>query len=362
MKLTDKILSTPIREESGSKTVRKFQFQKDLSLLTLIKEHNVRDDYVFLFEFHDDLVIFDSEDTPSSIDFFQIKSKDSGANWTLNSLTKSTNDKLSILGKMYLNKINFPENTASINFISNSYMNLNKTTRGKETKLLSKFHSNELTDETINKVNAKLKAEHNLQIDPDFKNVGSFHVTPLSNLDSSTHCVGALSTLLNQLNPNHQVNSKLAYDQIINEITRKSKNTIGDKTLETASELYALKGITKKEFINYLQSAGLYKSIDAEWLEISGYLSNSNIDHFQILELKSAWRDLNIRLIKDANSSTLHALKKEIKKVLNKELKAKSLQGKSLIEMVTIIQPQLTKNHFEILLIQCLIIKIIHEQ
>lgn len=87
MTIDTKILSERPREESGSKTSRKYQFQKDLSLYILLKEHSNRDDYLFLFDFHEDLIISNSANTLKELECIQIKSKDKG-NWTINDLTK----------------------------------------------------------------------------------------------------------------------------------------------------------------------------------------------------------------------------------------------------------------------------------
>ena len=127
----EEIIKLKPREESGSKTARKYTFQKDLSLYLLLTNHEKTEDYVFLFDFHDDLVILDSEKKPRKMDFYQIKSKDSG-NWTTRTLTKTKENKLSIAGKLYLNKINFNENTNSLNFISNSSFSLKKLVNGED--------------------------------------------------------------------------------------------------------------------------------------------------------------------------------------------------------------------------------------
>ncbi len=55
MTIDTKILTEKPREEAGPKTSIKYQFQKDLSLYILLKEHSNRDDYLFLFDFHEDL-------------------------------------------------------------------------------------------------------------------------------------------------------------------------------------------------------------------------------------------------------------------------------------------------------------------
>ncbi len=131
MKIQHELIEIKPREQSGSKTARKYNFQKNLSLFLLLKFHEKNDDYVFLFDYHDDLIILDSSINPKNMDFYQIKSKDSG-NWTVNTLTKSSQNKLSISGKLYLNKLNFHHTTRSLNFISNAKFSFKQLNSGEE--------------------------------------------------------------------------------------------------------------------------------------------------------------------------------------------------------------------------------------
>ena len=83
-----------------------------------------------------------------------------------------------------------------------------------------------------------------------------------------------MNKLINTLNPDNEINPELAYDQVINEISRKTGATVGDKSLTNINELVELKGITKSQFLSFLESAGLYKSVKQEWLEIKLSLEN----------------------------------------------------------------------------------------
>lgn len=75
MEIQKGLLELKPREEVGSKTSSKYSFQHDLSLFILLENHDKLDDYVYLFDFHDDLVKLNSSVNPSAIDFFQIKTK-----------------------------------------------------------------------------------------------------------------------------------------------------------------------------------------------------------------------------------------------------------------------------------------------
>lgn len=74
---------------------------------------------------HDDVLILDSAANPTLISFFQVKTRDTGRPWTRADLLnrakgKEGSRKPSILGKLYTNKLQFPEATKSLTFVTNA--------------------------------------------------------------------------------------------------------------------------------------------------------------------------------------------------------------------------------------------------
>jgi len=357
MTIETKILSEKPREESGSKTSRKYQFQKDLSLFILIKEHTSRDDYLFLFDFHEDLIISNSSNTLIDLECIQIKSKDKG-NWTIGDMTRQPKGKNSIVGKLYQNKIVFENSVKSLRFLSNGKFSFKNLKRSKESTTLSQIAANDLSDKDEAKCETTINTEHSIK-KSDFKELGEFQVTTLSNSDSSTHCVGALASLINSLNPSSKINSQLAYEQVFREITRKTNETVGDKTFKNASEIYRIKGLTKSEFIEILKKAGLYKSVEEEWIEVKSSLESSGIKHLELMKFKKAWRDMNARLVADSSSIPLRQLKNLIEDTFNKE-KA-NITVLNLLEIVNHIHGFITEKTYDEYFIKCLIINGVNE-
>lgn len=361
MNLEQNLITLKPREESGSKTARKYTFQKDLSLFLLLGMHEQRQDYVFLFDFHDDLVIVDSSINPQKLDFFQIKTKDSG-NWTINSLIKTEKDKLSILGKLYLNKLNFVENTNSLNFISNANYSFSTLNNGEESQKKTQIKATELNNKSLQEIIASIRKEHNLDVDPELKNITEFHVTKLSNEDSSTHCLGELNKLLNKINPDNKINPELAYKQIINEVKIKTENTFGDKSISNFHELINVKGITKKQFLDFLEKAGLYKSVEQEWEDIKTSLDKSDLGYMEMIKYKKSWRDLSIALIKDSNNIPLQQLKDEIKSILKVGISEGNIKPTdTLLKIINHCFGRINRSLYDEYFIKCLIIHSIHE-
>ena len=57
MNVINNILKAKPREESGSKTSKKYDYQKDLSLYLMILHHAKGNDYAFLFDCFEDLTV-----------------------------------------------------------------------------------------------------------------------------------------------------------------------------------------------------------------------------------------------------------------------------------------------------------------
>lgn len=357
MSIETKILTKKPREESGPKTSRKYQFQKDLSLYVLLQEHSTREDYLFLFDFHEDLIISNSSNTLSGLECIQIKSKDKG-NWTISDLTKQPKGKNSIIGKLYHNKLVFEDAVKSLSFLSNGTFSFKKLKSGSESKSLTDIKANDLSDEDANRCENSILNEHSIK-KSEFGKIGQFKVTTLSNLKSSTHCVGELASLINSLNPSSNINSQLAYEQVFREITRRTNETVSDKTFRHISEILRIKGISKAQFIEFLNKAGLYKSVDEEWSDVKSSLEFDGIGHIELGKYKNSWRDMSARLIADSSSIPLRKLKNEISDILiSQETEIKSLK---LLGLVNHIYPLIEDKNYGEYFTKCLIINQINE-
>lgn len=358
MPLRSLLISEMPREESGSDTARKYAFQNDVSLYLFIKRfNNDENNYVFLFDFHDDLAVLDDIESPKGIDFYQIKSKDKN-NWTLGSLIKKEkNATLSIIGKLYSNRIKFKEHVNSLNIVSNANFNIKLLDPKRNSLLLSKIKAIHLANGELVKIEKALKAELSVTDPSDFKNLTSFKVTTVSNKDSMTHLVGYLGELINSINPNSNVNSALAYRQISNEIKRKAEQKISDKSTSTFEEIIKIKGISKKEFLSFLTKAGLYKNTETEWAEIIQLLNNL-FSFDEIKALKLEWKNLVAKEITLANNLTFIQLNKKISSLIED----KNTSGLNIKQIVDLIYSELEHNDiFEEFFVKAIIIKKLYE-
>lgn len=358
--MIDKLLTLKPREESGSKTSRKYSFQQDLSLFLLIKKHEKVDDYVYLFDFHDDLIVLDSSVSPQKIDFYQIKSKDKG-NWTISALTKTKKDELSILGKLYSNKLNFPNHTQSLNFITNAPFSFKKLNTDEDSIKKRLIKASELCDESLKLCHSAIQEELSITNSKDFNELTLFEVTELSNTNSSTHCLGELASLIYKLNPENKINAQLAYNQIKGEVVRKSSTTTNDISLDNLEGLIELKGITKEQFLGFLNKAGLYKSVDEEWNEIQPLLQSCGIEILELQKYKKYLRDVSMALINDVNKIPFQNLLNEINQIFDDAIKSNIINDKSnLVEIINYCKSKLKTELYNEYFVKSLIIKVIY--
>ena len=123
MDLKTELIHKKPRENSGSKSGNRFDYQKNWAICKVLELQLSEDNFVIILDFHDDIALINDDKNPDEINFFQIKTKETN-HWNISDLIRYKEDKNSILGKMYLNKISFPMHTKSLNFVSNSYCNV----------------------------------------------------------------------------------------------------------------------------------------------------------------------------------------------------------------------------------------------
>jgi len=187
--LKDQLVSIPQRELAGSRTSSLFAYQKNWALSELIESHMKDADYVFAFEFHDDVLILDSETNPTKLKFVQVKTKSTGKNWTIKQLinskkgTGSNPDQPSIVGKLYENRRKFAGYENELKFITNAHFSFGSSTL----KINAGSLQSELIDSIVTAVDLQL-GDGTL----DDINCLSFERSPLSVEDHENHIKGKL--------------------------------------------------------------------------------------------------------------------------------------------------------------------------
>src|SRR5207247_772092 len=88
----DSLTKIPLRERSGSIASSRFDYQKDWGICQLLDQYNSDNDFVFFFDWHEDIVIMYSEADPKKISFYQVKGKQNGT-WKFSDLLRRSKGK-----------------------------------------------------------------------------------------------------------------------------------------------------------------------------------------------------------------------------------------------------------------------------
>lgn len=306
------------RESSGPRTSSKYDYQKHWSLTELLERHLTGSNYLFVFDFHDDLLVFDSEDTPEKVAFYQVKSKDTGKLWKVGDLIKGKTSKtdntplLSIFGKLYLNKINFPDNTLSLNFVSNAKFEIPLADKDTSSTSMAAICCNQLDKDVLAKISAKLVEEHALKDDPEFKGITFLRVSGLSSDDQIGHTKGKLSEFLEQLLPGKKYMVGAVYNTLMGEIRRKTNYS---KDIAAFEDMVQFKSIGRKEFQRLIDEIGIAKDFDTIWASIENRLNSEHAPLGMVRKIKESWDKYELQRM-DTTNTTLNEIRKIIREVV----------------------------------------------
>lgn len=314
MGLKNKLIEQKPRETSGTSSSNRFDYQQDWAICKLLELFKSGNDFLMLLDYHDDVVVLDSESNPQSMGFYQLKTKDSG-NWTLNALVKRKEGKngplSSIIGKLYGCKMTFPDHTLSLNFVSNASCSLELKDKKQKCvdKRLIKF--SELSSTSITEITNKIKIEHSLADEPDLVDIMFFHVSDLILNDRETYVKGKLSDFMEELNPQGKFKISLIYTTIFDEIKRKNNYEL---EITDFDELLKHKSISKSYFQSILKNFDVDNTCEEMWQITQGQLLNE-LPLPIVLKLKTAWRKHEIERM-DGTNAVIKALREDIRKLV----------------------------------------------
>lgn len=354
MSLTEKFKKVKPRENAGSMASNRFDFQKNWAICKLIELTNSNIDFLLAFEYHEDIIVLDSGNNPTQIDFYQIKTKDKGSYSLKNILTKKklkNGDGGSILGKLYLNKINFDVETKSLNIVSNTKFNLKSLQENQTFICCSELHEDEKKE-----IENSLKSELSIEWLEEFLNIIFFHTSELTVEHHNEITKDKLNRLIEKLyNTGVKYNPSLAYRTIFDEVNR--RNNL-EREIHTYEELVNYKSISKADFETMLKIVvsepdkldllknKLFNLLDAEkislllrkkyseaWKDVQiQYLSLSNDFFNQCVEVVKKVIDDNIEKL---DGSLLESLDKLYKELLNQKIiKKQQIYSEHFLKMV----------------------------
>lgn len=279
------LIAVPQTETSGSRSPARFAYQRNWALAELIEYHLEGKDYVFAFEFHDDILILDSEDNPEILQFVQVKTKTTGQKWSVHQLTKSEKgkngnpDKLSIIGKLYENKKNFSGHNSQLRFVTNAYFSFVDPAPVTSADQLEKKDQDKIT----NTVQAQLGAGT-----VDLKAL-QLELTSLSVDDHEKHIRGILHSFFEKLfGSDHNIAVTPWYQSISDQI--KIKNNYPSGQIKSFDDFIRNKCIKKSEIDNFIQRVSGSHNSSANWSIIKSQLQTEGFGFQEVIKLQRSWQ------------------------------------------------------------------------
>lgn len=334
-KIKSDLIKVPQNEVAGSRSSARFAYQRNWALAELIEYHLEGKDYVFAFEFHDDILILDSEENPSSLQFVQVKTKTTGQKWTLNQLTKSEKgkkgspDKLSIIGKLYENKKNFSGHSSQLRFVTNAYFSfIDPAPKTKADQL-----KGEDQEKIINAVQAQLGS--------GVADLGSLQLelSSLSVDDHEKHIRGILHDFFEELfGSNHNIPVSPWYQSISDQI--KVKNNYPSEKIISFDELIRNKCITKSEIEDFIKRVNLSHNNTDNWGIIESQLQTEGVGFQELIKLKLSWKKYTADRL-DYDNNALKSLENYISNAITS---ASYGDSPTLKDVISIIRKDAAKN------------------
>lgn len=300
---TDLIKIVP--DLSGSRSSNRFGFQGDWAICEMLERFSKDDDFIFLFDYHEDIVVLSNELVDFKADFYQVKTESTGKGWDKNALIKGKKSKRkskdnsseeielpSIMGKLYANKYNFKDGVKSLNMISNARFKFTLNT-GLKSDNLDVICLVDLATDDLKEFTDHIELKYTLTHSCDFPNYTYFKVTSLSLNDSKTHTTGKIAEVLDALFPATEVSSSRIYKTLADDIKRKNDK---EKSFTDFEQLIREKGISKAE-IQKIFASNIKLSSENTWTIINGELLNDGLYNFQDrMQLKDKYREIYLRV------------------------------------------------------------------
>lgn len=324
--LIEQLFTKIPRENSGASSANRFQFQLDWALSKTLELYEEKAEFIIILDFHDDILIIDSERNPTKADFYQVKTKDRGM-WNLRSVIGITKGKKnSILGKMFHNKLQFPDADVSINMVSNAMFEFKLAGEEKKDTIgYKEICTNQLCPSVTDKIAKSLMSEFSLTEEPVFKDVVYFRVTELSLADHQTHVKGKIADSFERIDSQLKISAPIVY-RLLNDQFRKKNNC--EWKFSTVQDVIAYKGFTSSEFKSLIDDIVRNSRVHEEWGSISSDLRKTGLNLKEIKALRNAWIAYDVDRM-DSGNCILTEMKKQVLEILEE------LEPVDYLELVT---------------------------
>ncbi|WP_394697026.1 DUF4297 domain-containing protein [Pseudoxanthomonas japonensis] len=272
--LKDLLIELEEREDAGSISADRFDYQKDWALLRLLGLHRKDGDYVLLCEFHEDIAVIDDPNNPTALSLFQVKTSEKG-NWSVNKLVKQKPSKAgaplpSILGKLCGRAKDISGGVVDFHIVTTTGFSAKD---GKSKKIMDSpghsLASKFLEASEWKELNSALHVELGIDLTSALQETLVFAVAELPLRMHPQAVSGELSSFLEEYAPGSLISPAAFYRTLFDELRR---ITVAKKPSGASfAQVCAAKGVDRKKFDRMLAGAVRsaphsfpFKSIDQE--------------------------------------------------------------------------------------------------
>ncbi|WP_047685560.1 MULTISPECIES: DUF4297 domain-containing protein [Xenorhabdus] len=295
MSLAEALISIPQSERGGEIAQRGFDYQTCWALSQMLEYELDGRDYVFIFEYHDDVLIIDSEDHPQDLIFAQVKTRES--NWTVTRLQNTTDKKpISIIGKLFLHQKNFLSYTPKLLFVTNASFSFHPKAGGKTC-----FDA--ISIESKHQDTFKQAIKDQIELAEEYIDLSAlkFIQSSLSLDDHMTHLKGKLCDFLSKkYGENTTLSANALATLLESECRQKSKFKSADIT--SFMDLVSRKGFSSKAFNSVIDSLNISNSLMPDWKMAESIFKNLSKSALQLIQLKAAFLQVCIDLNKNTKN------------------------------------------------------------
>lgn len=284
MVLGDALINIPQTERGGEIAQTGFDYQSCWALSEMLEYELKGEDYVFIFEYHDDIVIVDCEDNPQDLTFVQVKTRES--HWAPTSLYKETvNAPISIIGKQFLLQkkfLSYTPQAPKLRFVTNAAISFPKV--GGKTS----FHASTLEAKDQASLKKAIAAQAKVaETDIDLSTL-KFTQSPLSLHDHLTHLKGKL---WNFLSKKYGSSANLYIEALINLLTTecREKSKFKSDGIAEIADLVSKKGFSSKAFNKAIDSLRANDDLRPNWEKAKLLFMSLNTDILQMIRLEGVF-------------------------------------------------------------------------
>lgn len=323
MSLTDKLLAVPQRENAGSRTANRFNYQQVWAFNHMLEMLEKGIEFILFMEFHDDIIIIDNSSNLQLIDFYQIKTDNKASRYITTSFitrnAKKYPEKMSIAQKMVENYSKFREDTKSIHLVSNKHFDfgeLNTTEKSVERAIVK---LNEISEVEFKKIKSGMCQSCDLfekNCNEECVDLIYFDVSLLDLVNYEDTVLGKFINHLSNIGVESSISkTKTLFYTILGEIKRINNWEIKSQNV---SELLRCKSISKEDFVFWINKLRVEMPDDL-WNEIREYLLNDGFSSFEVHNIGKQWKKYSIDAMNVDNIS-IKNIREEIQKIkLEKE-------------------------------------------